>query len=363
MYIERVKLNNFRNIGDLELELSRGVNILCGMNAQGKTNFLESIYYGSSGRSHRTNYDRDLVAFSQNDAHIQLIVNRGQYNRRIDVHIKKEGARGFALDGIPLKKLGDLLGELLTVIFSPEDLNLVKAGPSERRRFMDTEICQLSPIYYYELQQYHRALRQRNALLKEIKKNPQHGETIFVWNEQLALHGGRVIQFRKEFVENISQLAAEIHARLTSEGEKLKISYNPHALPQELLPRLNKSLERDIIIGSTGIGPHKDDINFMINDTDARLFGSQGQQRTAALTLKLAEIELIKHEKNQVPVLLLDDVLSELDRRRQNCLLDSISGLQTIITCTGMDEVIKNFLSDKQITLFNVEGGKITQEY
>lgn len=360
MTVKNVSLQYFRNFGKIELSLADGINILYGLNAQGKTNFIESVYFCATGRSHRTNYDRDLIQFTKNEAHIQLFVQKHSLTDRIDVHIKKEGKKGIAVNGIAVKKLGELFGVLLTVIFSPEDLQLVKAGPSERRRFMDMEICQLSPVYYYELQQYFRILKQRNGLLKNIQRKKELKETLFVWDEQMVTHGTKIMKHREEFINKISRLASGIHEKITGGAEKMEIVYKPSVSPKEFLDKLNKHAERDIMLGATSVGIHKDDLSFYINGCDTRTYGSQGQQRTAALCLKLAEIELIKEEKGETPVLLLDDVLSELDRTRQTCLLESIKGVQTVITCTGMEDMLGQLADRNKCSIFFVENGGIS---
>lgn len=360
MVVKNISLQYFRNFEKINLELSDGINILYGLNAQGKTNFIESVYFCATGRSHRTNYDRELIKFAQNEAHIQIYVQKDSLTDRIDVHIKKEGKKGIAVNGIAVKRLGELFGVLLTVIFSPEDLQLVKAGPSERRRFMDMEICQLSPVYYYELQQYYKILKQRNGLLKDIQKKNELKETLFVWDEQLVGHGVKIMKYRADFINKINKLSSGIHRKITDGAEKMEVIYKPGVKPQEFLEKLNKYAERDMAQGVTSVGVHKDDLNFQINGQDTRIYGSQGQQRTVSLSLKLAEIDLIKEEKGETPVLLLDDVLSELDKTRQNCLLESINGVQTVITCTGMEDMLSRLKKHNKINVFCVEKGRIS---
>jgi DNA replication and repair protein RecF len=223
-------------------------------------------------------------------------------------------------------------------MFSPEDLRLIKAGPSERRRFMDMEICQLSPIYYSDLREYHRALKQRNVLLKILQKDKSQRESLSIWDQQLNAHGLRIIKARKAFVKNINSTASGIHKNITQGDEKLQLVYKPGIESEVFAKTLEKSHDRDILRGTTSEGIHTDDIEFTINDMSVRHFGSQGQQRTAALSAKLAEIELIKQGTGETPILLLDDVLSELDKHRQKFLLEQIKNLQTIVTCTGIED-------------------------
>ena len=367
--INSVGLSNFRNYKELSVTLSNGVNILCGDNAQGKTNFLEALYLCSTGRSQRTGSDREMIRFGQRAAMIQVdLTGAGGCRDKINLNLsaddekgRRKGVfKGIAVNGLAIKKLGELFGVFLTVMFSPEDLSLVKSGPSERRRFMDMEICRLNAVYYYELQQYYKILRQRNNLLKSIKNNGKLRDTLFVWDEQMVMSGSEIIRRRAAFVEKISGIAARAHASLTRGAEQLRLIYKPNVSPEDFAAKLKNGVERDILLGSTSAGVHKDDIIFMINDENAGLYASQGQQRTAALSAKLAEIELIKQEKNRLPVLLLDDCLSELDGGRQKHLLSSIGGLQTVITCTGMEDITRNVKIDAAV--YRVKNGTISRE-
>lgn len=341
----------------MDMELKNGMNIFSGDNAQGKTNFLESLYICATGRSPRTRNDSQLVRFGEKESHIQVFVQKENRADRIDVHLKRDEKKGVAVNGIPVRKLGDLFGTLYAVIFSPEDLNLIKNGPGERRRFLDLELCQLSNVYYYDLQQYYRILRQRNFLLKEIQKKPNLQDTLFVWDDQLVQFATRMISARRDFLEKLNEISSEKLWRLTGGKDRLKIEYKPNCEEPFLAERLKKNLRRDIFAGTTQTGPHKDDILFFINGNDVKTYGSQGQQRTTALATRLAEIELIREETGQQPILLLDDVLSELDEKRQNFLMESISGMQTILTCTGIEDAVKKYLQDGYV--FQVEKGKI----
>ncbi|MDL2248432.1 DNA replication/repair protein RecF [Tyzzerella sp. OttesenSCG-928-J15] len=361
MEILSASLKNFRNLAQTNIELYPSVNIFYGDNGQGKTNFLESLYFCATGRSHRTHNDKELINFGESDSYIQLQYKNNDIKDKISVHIKKDSKKGIAINGLPVKKLGDLLGNLLIVMFSPEDLNLVKNGPSERRKFLDMEICQLSAIYYHELNNYYRALKQRNNLLKEAYKNKSLLDTIFIWDEQLVTHGSKIYEMRKKFVEEINEISANIYAEISEKQEELSLIYKPNILPENFGDKLNKNLERDLIFGSTSSGIHKDDIAIFIDGYDIRSFGSQGQQRTASLSMKLAEIDLIDRTKNKKPVLLLDDVLSELDEGRQRYLLSYISTIQTVITCTGVEDIIRK-IGGKDAKIFKVEKGIIYDE-
>ena len=359
MYIKNISLQYFRNYEKLEMELSPKLNILYGNNAQGKTNILEAIYISAMGRSQRTSREKEIIKLDKDEAHIQVLAvnDDEQYPNRIDVHLKKDGKKGVALNSIPVRKLGDLLGQIYVIIFSPEDLQLIKSGPSERRRFIDMEMCQLSKVYYYDLQQYHKILKQRNNLLKNLQKTPSLKDTLFVWDSQLVTYAKKLITERELFIEKISKIAADIHNNITGGIEKLEMQYSPNVSAEDMEKKLKSHIDRDIFMGSISVGPHKDDLNFYINGIDVKAYGSQGQQRTTALSAKLAEIELIKEEKMINPILLLDDVLSELDESRQTYLLDNISDIQTILTCTGIEDSIKKYIDKAKI--YNVRQGKI----
>lgn len=360
MQITEVSLQGFRNLEKLNIRPSAGINVFYGKNAQGKTNFLESLYFCATGRSMRTKYDWQMIGFDEEESHIRLFINKKNRSERIDVHLKRNAKKGIARNGVAIRKLGDLYGTLYTVVFSPQDLSLVKDGPGERRRFLDMELCQLSRIYYYDLQQYYRILKQRNNLLKEIQKKPALQETLFVWDKQLIEYGERVMVARRDFLQRLDKIAAEKLNALTGGVDQLKIIYKPNCEVGQMSERLARNLQRDLFLGSTNYGPHKDDILFSIDGKEVKSFGSQGQQRTTALAARLAEVDLIREETGENPVLLLDDVLSELDEKRQKFLMESIDGLQTFITCTGIEDAIKKYISKDN--LFYVENGKISWE-
>lgn len=357
MYIENLSLMDYRNIEKLNIKLNKGINIFYGDNAQGKTNILESMYMCAMGRSHRTHIDKELIKFGCEESHIQVYVKKDT-TQRIDIHLKKDNKKGVAINNIAIKKLGELFGTLNIVMFSPENMKLIKDGPSERRKFLDMELCQISGIYYYNLQQYYKILKQRNNLLKQ--SNSQLKETIDIWDNQLVYYGVRLMEARSEFVEKINVIANKIHSDITNDSENLKIEYKKSVEEQFFLEKLKKNIDRDIYYGSTSYGIHKDDLIFYINDVNVKEYGSQGQQRTACLSTKLAEIELIKNEKGENPVLLLDDVLSELDSKRQKYMIDNISSVQTIITCTGIDDIIKRIGVDASI--FYISNGNIVRK-
>ena len=334
MYIESVQLKNFRNYQSLELEFDQGTNILFGDNAQGKTNVLEAVYLCGTTKSHKGSKDREMIHFDEEESHIRMIVKKEHISYKIDMHLKKNKAKGIAINGIPIKKARELFGIVNFVFFSPEDLNIIKNGPGERRRFLDMELCQLDRIYLNDLANYNRIVNQRNKLLKDLAFQPELQDTMDIWNQQLASHGKKIIEKRYSFVKELNELIQKIHQNLTGGTEKLEVTYEPNVE--------SNNFEGELQLRTTTVGPHRDDLCVTVNGIDIRRYGSQGQQRTAALSLKLAEIYLVKKLIKDTPVLLLDDVLSELDRNRQNYLLDSIHDIQTLITCTGLDDFVNH---------------------
>ena len=342
MILKSVELNNFRNYESLHMELDSGTNILYGDNAQGKTNILESIYVSGTTKSHKGSKDREMIRFGCEESHIRTIVEKGGVDYQIDMHLKKNRSKGIAINRIPIRKASELFGILNLVFFSPEDLNIIKNGPSERRRFLDLELCQLNKLYLYELTRYNKILNQRNKLLKDIIFRPELKDTLSVWDDQLVESGKKIIEARKEFVGELGVIVQKIHKSLSGNKEELILSYEPDSRAEELEQKMREYRERDLKFGQTTAGPHRDDLSFFVDQVDIRRFGSQGQQRTSALSLKLSEIELVKKSIHETPILLLDDVLSELDSNRQNFLLNSIHDIQTLITCTGLDEFVKN---------------------
>lgn len=336
------------------------INIIYGDNAQGKTNILESMYVCATSKSHRGSKDREIIRFDNDESHIKVNVKKNDMNYRIDMHLKKNKPKGIAVNGIPIKRAVELFGILNIVFFSPEDLNIIKNGPSERRRFIDMELSQLDKIYLDCLINYNKVVNQRNSLLKEYAFSGREDiiSSLDIWDMQLVKYGNDVIKSREKFVKEINDLVKSIHTKLSGDREQLEIIYEPCVKEQDFESELVRVRDRDLKFKCTNIGPHKDDMCFLINGMDVRKYGSQGQQRTAALSLKLAEIELVKQIIHDTPVLLLDDVLSELDSRRQNFLLDSIGNIQTMITCTGLDEFINNRFSINKI--FKVVNGTVS---
>lgn len=285
-------------------------------------------------------------------------------NCRIDIHLKKNRGKGLAINRIPIRKISELYGNIFVVIFSTEDLDIIKRGPSDRRRFIDMELCQIDPIYVENLINYNKILVQRRELFKKIAENnyndPSLNETLDVWDIQLVRYGTEIIKRRREFIEELNDIIFDIHYRITSGNEKLKLVYEPSSTEETFYEDLIKNRDRDMILKQTGAGPHRDDMAFHNGNINMKTYGSNGQQRTCALSLKLAEIKLIENIKKESPVLLLDDVLSELDRSRQRMLLKTLSSSQTIITCTGVDEFVeKELLNSKK---FYIKNASVIQE-
>ena len=390
MIIKSLELENFRNYGSLSMNFDSGTNILYGDNAQGKTNILEAIYLSATTKSHKGSKDKDIVNFNAQEAHIRTYVEKDGLEHRVDMHLRKNKSKGIAINGQKIKKAADLLGLLNVVFFSPEDLSIIKNGPAERRRFVDMELCQLDNVYLYNLNNYNKIVNQRNKLLKELYFNPSLKDTLSVWDDQLINYGIKIIARRIEFIKQLNEIIFDIHKRLSGGKEELTVVYEPDVAVIDYENQLVMNRDRDIKLKQTTIGPHRDDVSFMVkkiadneshgidnesevvknenfgnndfkdNAIDIRKFGSQGQQRTAALSLKLSEIELVKKITNDTPLLLLDDVLSELDSNRQNYLLNSISDIQTIITCTGLEEFVNNRFEINRV--FRVSNATVIQE-
>ena len=360
MIIKSLTLSGFRNYDSLAMEFGEGTNILYGDNAQGKTNILEALYVCGTTKSHKGSRDREMIELGRDESHIRLLLERDGASRRIDMHLKKNKPKGVAIDGIPIKRSSELFGIINMVFFSPEDLGIIKDGPGERRRFIDLELCQLDKVYLHNLVSYNKVLNQRNNLLKQIGFNRELMDTIQVWDDQLEQYGKCIIKTRREFISELSGMIVSIHKELSGGTEELAIRYEPNVTEEEFKDKLKKTLDRDLALRMTNLGPHRDDMSFSISSGDIRRYGSQGQQRTAALALKLAEIQLVKKRIRDNPVLLLDDVLSELDRRRQNLLLHSIHDIQTIVTCTGLEEFVNNRV--KYDRIYQVVNGTVIKK-
>lgn len=361
MHIRSLELNNFRNYEYLSIGLSEGINIFTGDNAQGKTNILESIYYCSIGKSHRTNRDKELIFWDKNEAYISLYVCKDRLDKKIQIKIFKEGKKGINVNSIKLRKISELFGVFNAVIFSPEDLKIIKDSPSYRRRFLDIELTKLNDRYYYNLVQYNKVLEERNAVLRS--RSYTNFDILDVYDIQLSKYGSSIIKYRLDYIEKLNNYGRIIHNDITNQKEDIEFKYitgvkDFENIEKNLLSIYKNNRKRDIDRGVSSSGPHKDDFSININGIDTRSYGSQGQQRTAILTIKFATINILKKYTGETPVLLLDDVLSELDTSRQRYILKSISGIQTIITCTGINEIEKYI--DGNFKIFNVKDGNVS---
>lgn len=368
MHINSLKLTSYRNYESLSLPMSEGINIFLGENAQGKTNVLEAVYYTALTHSHRTKNDDDLISHDASECSIILNLERLSVENEINVKLFRQKPRQIFLSGQKVKAK-DLIGTLNVVLFSPEDLFLIKGSPQGRRRFLDAEISQANPRYFNDLMIYNRLLNQRNSLLKKIHEQKASRDMLSEWDFQLADTAARIVKKRLESVEKLNEIAKKMQHRLSGEKETLQVSYQIHGtnslLAEELVSwynkRLKESVELDIIRGYTSVGPQRDDLMFHVNGDDLKSFGSQGQQRTGILALKLAELEFLHIETGEYPVLLLDDVMSELDSGRRNELLEFVMNerIQTLITATDKAYFTDDYLNNNYLNSYKVEAGKI----
>lgn len=345
MIIKSMSLKNYRNYQILTLDFDKRTNIFYGDNAQGKTNILEAIYVSGTTKSHRSSKDQEMIRFSEEEAHIRTLVEKKGIEHKIDMHLRKNKSKGIAIDGVPIKKASELFGIIHFVFFSPEDLSIIKNGPSQRRRFLDIELCQLDKIYLHHLTSYNKLVLQRNKLLKDYSFREDYKEVLEILDLQLVCYGTELIRKRRAFIRELNAIIGKIHTNLCGGKEQMVLEYEANTDEDSFAILLEKYAKRDLHQKTTTVGPHRDDLSFLVNGIDIRRYGSQGQQRTAALSLKLSEIEIVKHFTGDTPILLLDDVLSELDSSRQNYLLNNIQGVQTMLTCTGLDDLINHRFS------------------
>ncbi|QEA59049.1 DNA replication/repair protein RecF [Leuconostoc koreense] len=371
MELESLKLDHYRNYSDLALEFSSGVNVFLGENAQGKTNLLESIYVLALARSHRTSSDKDLVQWQAKEATISGRVKRSVSEIPLSLHFSNKGKKA-RVNHLEQSKLSHYIGQLNVILFAPEDLELVKGAPSVRRRFIDMEFGQMNPLYLYNTTQYKRILKERNAYLKRLQLK-QTTDTVFldVLSEQLVDVGSQILVARQEFLNKLELAAQPIHAEISDQREALKLRYmssvdfTTDASLEEVKAVfsdvLSRQRSREIMQGSTMVGPHRDELQFDVNGNNVAVFGSQGQQRTTALAIKLAEIDLMQQETGEYPVLLLDDVLSELDASRQTHLLLAIQDkVQTFITAPTLSDIARQLI--RKPRMFHVNQGMVILE-
>ncbi len=367
MFVSDIHLNNFRNYKSFDLCFSDGVTVLYGKNGLGKTNILEAVFLTVIGKSFRNSKDADLIRYGEQEFNINLSIKE-DITENISIKYEKNREKYIKVNGFYLRKMGHLMGNVIAVIFSPEDLQLITEGPAERRKFMDIAISQLYPSYYFDLLQYNKIIAQKNSLLKNVKyqNSASNREMIDLWNDQLSEAGSKIIYKRYEFINEICKIASEKN-KIISGKETLKMQYDSGTFTSEemgdvdftnkeeicrkmkmyLLQKMDKEIERE----AAYIGPHRDDIIFKLEENDIKRFGSQGQKRTAVLSLKMSELELLKKKTGRKPIFLLDDVLSELDINRQRSLINELTNIQTLITCTHIEETIKGISSFKAIEL------------
>lgn len=353
MYINKIKLTNFRNYDEQEIELGKKINVFYGDNAQGKTNIIEAIFLCSIGKSFRTNKESELIKFNKYISSVYIEYEKSDRDGKIKIDLNNK--KNIYINGIKIKKLSELLGNINTVIFTPDDINILKDGPQKRRRFLDIMIGQLRPNYIHILNMYNKTLEQRNNYLKQIKEYNKSEEMLEIWDEKLAEYGEKIYIYRNEFIEKIKNKINKIHKKITNEKEEIKIEYISNCSnKEEYLKLLKERRKLDIIKGFTTKGIHRDDFNVYINEELVNVYGSQGQNRTAVLSLKISELEVIYDEIGEYPILLLDDFMSELDENRRKNFLENIENTQVIITCTD-----KINLPNLDYNIYNVKQGKI----
>ena len=382
MFITKLRVKNYRNFNEEEIIFDPNINIIYGNNAEGKTNLLEAIFLCATSKSHRNSKDIEIINFDNKESHIKVFFyNEININKEqtIDIQLNSDIKKGIALNGIKIDKLSEFLGTLNAVIFAPEDLNIIKEGPAIRRKFIDMELCQIDKVYVSNISNYNKVLNQRNAVLKDIISASGNNKNELInfldtYDDQLISFGTEVILKRFNNIKDLLGKIKDIYYKISGEKEELIIGYenefinnnmNEECDPQEIknryIKRLKETKEIDIKNGFTSIGPQRDDISFIVEKNDLRKFGSQGQKKAAAISLKLSELLIIKEKKGDTPILLLDDVFSELDEERQKRLIENINGIQTIITCTGMKRNIYDLLKPNKI--FQVINNKVIEKW
>jgi DNA replication and repair protein RecF len=356
MWINKIKIHNFRNYENEEINFKKNINIFYGENAQGKTNIIESIFLCSMGKSFKTNNDKELINFNKENSLVEIDYEKK--DRKGNIKIEISNKKNIYLNGIKLKKLSELLGNINVVLFTPEDIDILKGSPQKRRKFLNIMISQLRPNYIHILNLYLKTIEQRNNYLKLIKLENKDENLLDIWDEKLVEYGYKIYEYRKEFIEKISNKIIEIHKNLTGNLENIKIEYlSDFSQKEEFLNILKSRRKLDILKGFTTKGIHRDDFVIYINNENVSTYGSQGQNRSAILSLKLAELQVIYDEIGEYPILLLDDFMSELDEKRKNNFLKNINDIQVIITCT---EKIK--FENFKYFLYNVSKGKVTEK-
>ncbi len=359
MYIKKYKFINYRNLSDKEITPSKEMNIICGENAQGKTNLIEGMYLFSGQRSFRGSKDSELVSFDKEQAKLKIIFF--SHEREQEAEIEIEQHRKITLNGVPLKSASEIGEQCHIVVFSPDLLTIIKESPEGRRKFLNGGISAMYPIYSENLKKYNRLLAQRNNLLKQIKKNPQYKDLLNEYDIALSRFGAHIVTTRRRYITRLMQYLPKIFEEFTSSREKIEIEYicqGYEGSEESLLKELKKNRDNDILFGTTSVGPHRDDIEFLINGVSAKNFGSQGQQRSVIIAVKLAEAEMLKEICGEQPIALLDDVMSELDEKRQDYILNHIKNWQVFITCCDSATIERL----KKGKVFSINGGKVKRK-
>ena len=353
MWISKVKIKDFRNYEEQEIQLNENINVFYGENAQGKTNIIEAIFLCSMGKSFRAKQDREMIRLNCNNAIVEVEYNKIDRDGKIKIQIGNR--KNILVNGVKIKKLSELLGNLNVVIFTPDDINILKGGPQNRRRFLDIMISQLKPNYMHNLSLYSKTLEQRNNYLRQIKEEQKSEAMLDIWDEELVKYAVIISKYREEFMEKIKNKIKKIHNEITDNKEDINIEYITECDEKEKYLNLLKQRRKlDIIKGYTTKGIHRDDFNIYINDRELSVYGSQGQHRTTMLSLKLSEVNIVEEEIGEKPILLLDDFMSELDEKRRNHFLMKINNTQVIITCTDKIDI-----ENKNILIYNVKDGKV----
>ena len=358
MYIKDIYLKNFRNYREQTIELNENANVFYGNNAQGKTNILEALYFAALGRSFRTFKENELIKINHEYSNIIITYIKNDRENTIEINLNKGNKKTIKINGVKINKSSEIVGNINIVIFSPDDISILKQGPQLRRKFLDVFISQLKPKYLFELLEYNRILDNRNACLKSKKI-----DTLDVWNEQLASKMEILYKYRKEYIDKLQEKIITIHPGLTNNQEEIKIIYKTNFTDKDSFIELLKMNEQsDLFKGYTQEGAHREDFEILINGNSLNMYGSQGQHRTAILSLKIAELNIIKEEIGENPVLLLDDVTSELDEQRVMSIFDVVKDYQILITCTDLAQILKYDSLTKNIKMFNINSGHIEKE-
>lgn len=364
MHVNEIHLIQYRNYRGLKVRLNPKLNIFLGKNAQGKTNLLEAIYLGAAAKSFRGNKDQEMIQLGKNAAYVGISYEDDLGEHKLEFKFQKDKTKRFKKNGLELQKTSEIIGHINVVIFSPEDLKIVKEGPIVRRAFLNNELSQIKPRYRYALYKYNKVIRQKNNYLKSIKYGGKDEALLDVYDDQLAEYGSDILKFRIQFIDRLSIFSKKIHEKITHGAEELKLKYETSvSLDGDLRENLKRAFVgarlEDIEKTRTSVGPHRDDFSIWINDLEAKVYASQGQQRTAALSVKLAEVDLMKAESGEYPILLLDDVLSELDLSRRQDLISAFKGIQTIVTTTDDEDL--RALTDLDKSFYHISEGDITK--